>query len=206
MNEKNTFDPTRWINPSFDNEVEKVRAVCDELLQQGANIAESENDYYRLIEAMVDLGEAGKEMCRQLCQQSTKFEQRDFEYKWKWATGNQKRSIHIGTFYDMARQHGINLSAISRQFPSADFTSKPQNPHGYAASSMNQGKSVSGNSQLISYQNNNYNYTASKSASGIGADSGEEIEELRFSGAVHFFRGCPMHRTAEYLVQTIHIS
>ena len=34
----------------------------------------------------------------------------------------------------------------------------------------------------------------------------EFIRNWAFFGAVHFFRGCPMHRTAEYLVQTIHIS
>ena len=121
MDVKKTFDPNEWVNPASDNvlptttaapvnnprgsmytvtdnELEKARAVCNDLLQRGANIADDEGDYYRLIEAMADLGENGKELCRQLCQQSTKYEERDFEYKWQWALNNPKRSIHIGTF------------------------------------------------------------------------------------------------------------
>ena len=207
--EKKNFDPTQWVNhvseneqpkrtaaqvtnPAInnpvdaDNELEKARAVCNELLQHGANIAESEDDYYHLIEAMVDLGEAGKNLCQQLCQQSAKFEQKDFDYKWKWAANNGKRSIHIGTFYEMAKSFGVDLSAISRQYPSADFTPKPQMPQRCAENYMSQGIGKSNNRQFINNQNNNNNSSASYTTPSIGADSGEDIEEMRFSFSLTF--------------------
>lgn len=201
---KMTFDPMQWVNPasdnvqptttvapvntpigcmptSTDNELEKARAVCNDLLQRGSNIADDEGDYFRLIEAMVDLGEAGKELCRQLCQQSKKFEERDFEYKWRWAMNNGKRSIHIGTFYEMAKMNGVDLSDISRQYPSADFTPKPQFPQHYAENFTNQGNNKFGNSQFVNNQKNNHNYSSSNTAHATCADSGEETEEMRFS-------------------------
>ena len=204
MDVKKTFDPNEWVNPASDNvlptttaapvnnprgsmytvtdnELEKARAVCNDLLQRGANIADDEGDYYRLIEAMADLGENGKELCRQLCQQSTKYEERDFEYKWQWALNNPKRSIHIGTFYEMAKMNGVDLSDISRQYPSANFTPKPQFPQRYAESFMNQGNNKYGNSQFVGNQNNNQKYSSSYTAQATYADSGEETEEMRFS-------------------------
>ena len=143
METNKSFDPNEWVNPVNeneqqksmaapvsntlatnapnslhfgDNEFQKARAVCDELLRIGANIAESEDDYYRLLQAMADLGEDGKELCRQLCQQSAKYEERDFEYKWRWSMNNNRRAIHIASFYETAKKNGIDLSAISRQF------------------------------------------------------------------------------------------
>ena len=151
MDNKKVFDPSLWVNPannheqpantpaapvsncvsgsgnSDGNELAKAQTVCDELLRHGANIADDEGDYFRLIEAMADLGDDGKEMCRQLCRQSSKYQESDFEYKWKWAMNNGKRKIHIGTFYDMAKKHGVDLREVWAPFsaPSA-FT------HGYA--------------------------------------------------------------------------
>ena len=88
MNENNTFNPLAWASmvpastsentnvqsvnnagmSTADNELQKVRAVCKELLARAANIADDENDYFHLLEAMADLGDDGKELCRSLCQ------------------------------------------------------------------------------------------------------------------------------------------
>ena len=109
MNNNTSFDPTQWVNNETkqqgtpvpaasglpqagqvsnpypadapaDVELQKARAVTEQLIAMGANIAESEDDYFHLLQAMADLGDAGKELCRSLCQQSAKYQQRDFEY------------------------------------------------------------------------------------------------------------------------------
>lgn len=224
--EKKNFDPTQWVNAGSeselpkktaasvsnpasdslalaDNELEKARAVCNELLQHGANIAESQDDYYRLIEAMVDLGDDGKELCRQLCQQSAKYQESDFEYQWKWATNNKKRSIHIATFYEMAKSYGVDLSAISRQYPSADFTSKPQFPHSSVEKYTNQGNCALGNSQSVNNQNNNNNNSSSYTARATGADSGEDIEVLRFSFSQTFSQHIDKNRLPVTIQRTL---
>ena len=175
MEEKKFFDPSQWLNstsdnvqpanmaapvmnptnsmPSaIDNELEKARAVCSELLQRGANIADDEGDYFRLIESMVDLGNAGKELCRQLCQQSMKYDDRDFEYKWKWAMNNSRRTIHIGTFYDMAQKAGVDLSALSRIFPSLPSFPHPSNNTGASGVNLDYNMDNTYNNQNISIQ------------------------------------------------------
>lgn len=201
METNKTFDPNEWVNPVNeneqqksmaapvsntlatnaanplyigDNELQKARAVCDELLRIGANIAESEDDYYRLLQAMADLGEDGKELCRQLCQQSKKYEERDFEYKWRWALNNGRRSIHIGTFYEMAKNHGVDMSAIGSQFPSL-----PSNPHTFSG---NGGKNAGVNdnrSYLINNQNNKSNRSMNKMPTSATEREGEGMREVR---------------------------
>jgi hypothetical protein len=199
--EKNpVFDPLAWAaqnnaksepmsapveNPVAstppEGELAKAVAVVEKLLLMGANIADDEADYYRLIEAMQDLGEEGKEPCRQLCQQSAKYEERDFEYKWRWASGNQRRSIHIATFYNMAKSAGVDLADIARRFPSPGFSSKPQFPHGCEESCSRQGETGIVNSYTpVNHYVNNKNVALAKGGMSA-ACSGEESEEMRFS-------------------------
>lgn len=202
MENNSVFDPLAWAaqnnansepqpvsapveNPltSTPPEGELVRAlaVVEELLRMGANIADDETDYYRLIEAMQDLGEDGKEPCRQLCQQSGKYDSKDFEYKWNWASRNQRRSIYIATFYDMAKRAGVDLADIARRFPSPGFSSKPQFPHGCEKSCSQQGKDTSESSKTSASQYVNSENASSTANGAHAACSGEESEEMRFS-------------------------
>lgn len=196
MNENKTFNPLAWASmvpastsentnaqsvnnagmSTADNELEKVRAVCEELLARAANIADDENDYFHLLEAMADLGDDGKELCRSLCQQSAKYEEPDFEKKWRWAMNNSRRTIHIATFYEMAKQNGVDLSAISRQFPS-----NPSNPQ-VSPGNDSMGATTNGSqSYSIHNQNNNKNCNSSLSPASVSQGKSEGMREVRES-------------------------
>ena len=196
MNENNTFNPLAWASmmpasssentnvqsdhnagmSTADNELQKVRAVCKELLARAANIADDENDYFHLLEAMADLGDDGKELCRILCQQSAKYEEPDFEKKWRWAMNNSRRTIHIATFYEMAKQNGVDLSAISRQFPS-----NPSNPQ-VSPENDSMGATTNGSqSYSIHNQNNNKNCKSSLSPASVSQGKSEGMREVRES-------------------------
>ena len=196
MNENNTFNPLAWASmvpasssentnvqsvnnagmSTADNELQKVRAVCKELLARAANIADDENDYFHLLEAMADLGDDGKELCRSLCQQSAKYEEPDFEKKWRWAMNNSRRTIHIATFYEMAKQNGVDLSAISRQFPS-----NPSNPQ-VSSGNDSMGATTNGSqSYSIHNQNNNKNCNSSLSPASVSQGKSEGMREVRES-------------------------
>ena len=196
MNENNTFNPLAWASmvpastsentnvqsvnnagmSTADNELQKVRAVCKELLARAANIADDENDYFHLLEAMADLGDDGKELCRSLCQQSAKYEEPDFEKKWRWAMNNSRRTIHIATFYEMAKQNGVDLSAISRQFPS-----NPSNPQ-VSPGNDSMGATTNGSqSYSIHNQDNNKNCNSSLSPASVSQGKSEGMREVRES-------------------------
>ena len=196
MNERNAFNPLAWASmmpasssentnvqsvnnagmSTADNELQKVRAVCKELLARAANIADDENDYFHLLEAMADLGDDGKELCRILCQQSAKYEEPDFEKKWRWAMNNSRRTIHIATFYEMAKQNGVDLSAISRQFPS-----NPSNPQ-VSPENDSMGATTNGSqSYSIHNQNNNKNCKSSLSPASVSQGKSEGMREVRES-------------------------
>ena len=99
MEQNMTFDPLAWasqennanletknetltksspvVNPTVsvppDGELAKAQAVCDELIQRGANIAESYEDYLKLGFALADgLGADGHDIYHALSAQSTK--------------------------------------------------------------------------------------------------------------------------------------
>ena len=112
--------------PSTGNELAKATAVADELISRGANIAESYEDYLQLGFALAyGLGEAGGSIYHKLCAQSAKYREGECEKKWQECLRRNDGRTTIASFYKMAQQAGVNLSAISRQFPS-----NPQNPQG----------------------------------------------------------------------------
>lgn len=128
--DNNIFDPMAWaaaseapkaehVNYQQNTELEKAKATTNELLRLGANIAESYDDYLHLGFALADgLGADGRELFHQLCAQSTKYREKDCEEKWQECISKHDGRTTIASFYKMAQQAGIDLSAISRQFPS----------------------------------------------------------------------------------------
>ena len=148
MGNTNSFDPLAWVNPAnqngqprqeaapltnpvaagspFDGELAKATAVAEELLQRGANIAEAYEDYLQLGFALANgLGAEGRELYHRLCAQSGKYREADCERKWQECLRKSDGRTTIATFYKMAQEAGVDLSAVSRQFPS-----KPSIPHG----------------------------------------------------------------------------
>lgn len=137
------FDPLAWANNSanpvnanveskltaphvtnpvcapLDGELAKAQAVADELIRMGANIADSYDDYLHLGFALADgLGSQGHDLYHRLCSQSTKYHEQDCEKKWEECLKKRDGRVTIKTFYKMAQDAGVDLSAIGRQFPS----------------------------------------------------------------------------------------
>lgn len=202
---KDVFDPMAWVNnnanpvnepakadapvqspqpavPPSGNELEKAKAVADELISRHANIAESYEDYLKLGFALADgLGADGHDIYHTLCAQSTKYRQTDCEKKWQECLSKHDGRTTIATFYDMAKQAGIDLSEVSRWYPSAEFASKPQNPHGCEAKGIQQQKGTGRSSQLVNNQNLNKKNAPATDAYVTIPQSGEETEVLGIS-------------------------
>ena len=161
--------------PDIGNELAKAKATTQELLRLGANIAESYDDYLHLGFALANgLGDDGRDLFHQLCAQSGKYNQADCEKKWQECLSKQDGRTTIASFYKMAQQAGVDLSAISRQFPS-----NPSNPHvdmGNTGDKTTEDHIISG----TSYNNGNSNSLSaarslvpSKSLSREGSEGSE---------------------------------
>ena len=132
------FDPTAWAGRTATashpivtakrqpcacqslhpvEELAKAKAVTRELLRRGANIAETYGDYLKLGFALANgLGSDGRELYHQLCRQSTKYREDDCERKWQQCVRQSDGRTTIATFYNMAKQAGVDLSGIAREF------------------------------------------------------------------------------------------
>ena len=98
-------------------ELAKARVVTRELLRRGANIADDYGDYLKLGFALANgLGSDGRELYHELCRQSTKYREADCERKWQQCLRQTDGRTTIATFYNMAKQAGVDLSSIAREF------------------------------------------------------------------------------------------
>ena len=100
----------------------------------------------------------------------------DCEKKWLECLRKNDGRITIASFYKMAQEAGVDLTAIARQFPS-----KPQLPHGYEERRNQQGEDGNNGTQHSNNQLKNNKNNCSVAPTPIAADSGEESEVLRFS-------------------------
>ena len=136
----NVFDPFAWAgqttakaplsSPSGDtkaspsrgrlegalDELARATAVARELISRNANIAESYADYVRLGFALANgLGSDGRDLYHMLCAHSTKYRYQDCESKWQECLSKADGRTSIATFYHMARQAGVDISAVVRE-------------------------------------------------------------------------------------------
>jgi hypothetical protein len=168
---------------SSADEVAKARATADELLRQGANIAESYDDYVRLGFSLAHgLGAEGRDLYHALCRQSAKYNERDCEKKWHECMSKNDGRITIATFYKMAQGSGVDLSAISRRFP--PLPPNPQhcvNPAGELRESKRDSVYDSNNNDDTSFNDSSFvpSTSATRSTAGLA-----EVAETRPSGAV----------------------
>lgn len=134
------FDPITWAGKSMEarkpsaaisrkpasansqplhpmEELAKARATVRELLRRGANIADSYGDYLKLGFALANgLGNEGRELYHELCSMSPKYREHDCERKWQQCMSQNDGRTTIATFYQMAKQAGVDLSSIAREF------------------------------------------------------------------------------------------
>jgi hypothetical protein len=107
--------PCQPLSPS--EELALATAVTRELIARNANIAESYDDYVRLGFALANgLGSDGRDLYHQLCAHSTKYRQADCERKWQQCLHQADGRTSIATFYHMARQAGVDISTITKQY------------------------------------------------------------------------------------------
>ena len=104
--------------PPIGNELEKAKATVEELLRLGANIAESYDDWWECGCALAELGPEARDLFHLVSSQSSKYREADCEKKWQECLSKHDGRITIATFYKMAQQAGVDLSAIGRRFPS----------------------------------------------------------------------------------------
>ena len=104
--------------PYTGNELEKAKATVEELLRLGANIAESYDDWWECGCALAELGPEARDLFHLVSSQSSKYREADCEKKWQECLSKHDGRITIATFYKMAQQAGVDLSAIGRRFPS----------------------------------------------------------------------------------------
>lgn len=137
------FDPLAWLEQPTDaqgatpsacqqptvsqplspsEELALATMVTRELIARNANIAESYDDYVRLGFALANgLGSAGRDLYHQLCAHSTKYRQADCERKWQQCLHQADGRTSIATFYHMARQAGVDISTITKQYRKNHF-------------------------------------------------------------------------------------
>ena len=145
-----SFDPKAWANMNNANyvqdkmqtnhvstlvrnarasvppcgELAKARAITEDLISRGANIAESYDDYVKLGFSLAQgLGSDGHDLYHKLCAQSTKYSHNECEAKWQECLSSHNSSVTIASFYKMANDFGVDIAAYSRE-----FSSNPQNP------------------------------------------------------------------------------
>lgn len=107
--------PTACQPLSHAEELAKAKAVARELVYRNANIAENYLDYVRLGFALANgLGSDGRDIYHMLCAHSTKYRMRDCERKWQECLSKADGRTSIATFYHMAREAGVDISAVFR--------------------------------------------------------------------------------------------
>ena len=204
MNQTKSFDPLAWANNSANNvsdngdakmtaphvnnghadggstldvELAKARATADELLRMGANIAESYDDYLQLGFALANgLGEQGRDIYHELCAQSVKYKEADCEKKWQECLSKNDGRTTIASFYKMAQDAGVDLSAIGRAFPSIS-----SNPHGSSENVDGTDRDVSEKHHLINNKGVIFSGSPVPPAEQKPQDSSEGMRVLRNS-------------------------
>ena len=129
----------------YSGELAKARAVADELIRRGVNIAESYDDNFKLGFALAEgLGSEGGEIYHQLCAQSVKYNHDECEKKWQECLSKHNSDVTIASFYKMAKDQGVNVSAFSYE-----FSSNPQNPQYEGISQYDNNTILSSDSSLF---------------------------------------------------------
>ena len=209
--ENNTFNPLEWAqrepsgNPQlhaesvngqskdchvenpmpadFSVELQKARAVCDELVSRGANIAESYDDFLKVGFALADgLGADGHDIYHAVCAMSTKYREGDCEKKWQECLKNHDGRTTMATYYKLAQDAGVDLSEIGRRFPSTVLKpAEPANPHGLSERGLAAGAGCGKPGQSVNNQiyNNKSSITTLPATTVEGGAAG--LRELRVS-------------------------
>lgn len=178
VNEESQKKVAQVVNPAcaapLDGELAKAQAVAEELIRMGANIAESYDDYLHLGFALAEgLGPDGHDLYHRLCSMSSKYREQDCEKKWEECLRKQDGRVTIKTFYKMAQDAGVDLSAIGRQFPST-----PPLRHDSSENNKTPQKSALSNIQITDNNQINTQGSSSELSSATVLQGGGGVAEM----------------------------
>ena len=99
------------------------REVKDRIIRSGICITDDYNDWFRVLMAIANTyGESGRKDAEELSAMSTKFNPMEFDKKYDNCLGNSHNQITIATFFQMAKDAGINIAEIAKShtYPKMD--------------------------------------------------------------------------------------
>lgn len=98
------------------DEYNHAREVIDRLLSSGVCISDDYKDYLNVNLAFAfTFGESGRELAREVSAMSSKFDETDFNKKYDNCLRTANGSITIGTFYQMAKDAGVDIRTSGKQ-------------------------------------------------------------------------------------------
>ena len=90
----------------------KAREVVERIVQAGIDLTDDYNDWFRIGSALAyGLGETGRNLYHELSQMSSKYNVAECDKKYDNCLRTGNGSITLGTFFQMAKDAGINISA-----------------------------------------------------------------------------------------------
>lgn len=150
MENNNTFNPLDWAKKEYapqkstvtnhtqsasqggwanTDDYTQAREVVNRLLSSGTCISDDYNDYLKVNFAFANgFGESGRGLAEEVCAMSSKFDATDFNKKYDNCLRTGNGSITIATFYQMARDAGVDIRT-SR--PQQEVVAKVASSHTY---------------------------------------------------------------------------
>ena len=90
----------------------KAREVVERIVQAGIDLTDDYNDWFRIGSALAyGLGESGRELYHEVSCMSSKYNVAECDKKYDNCLRTGNGSITLGTFFQMAKDAGINISA-----------------------------------------------------------------------------------------------
>lgn len=111
----------RSVQPAASNLSDQkadIQRVADELIARNLDITNAYRDWLRLGFALADgLGEGGRQLFHDLSRQCTKYEEKECDKQYTHCLNGRGSGITVKTFFQMAKEAGVELSATSAKMP-----------------------------------------------------------------------------------------
>lgn len=93
-----------------------IKAVAQEIERQGIDMTATYHDWLRVCFALVDeLGEEGRSVFHTVSRNYEGYDERSANKQFDACLRSGGTGVRIGTFFDLAKQHGVNVSDVYRQ-------------------------------------------------------------------------------------------
>ena len=120
-----------WANT---DDCTQAREVANRIVQSHIDLTDDYNDWFRIGSALANgLGEAGRDLFHDLSSMSSKYDAAECDKKYDNCLRTGNGSITIATFYQMARDAGVEIRT-SR--PEQEFVAKVASSHIYTETSQ----------------------------------------------------------------------